>query len=469
MDRRSILAALGASLSATGCLRLTGNSTSTQTATRSATSTESATPLPTETRTRTPEPTESPTDSPTDSQTPTESPPTTTTPDQTEIPDRNGWPQYQYGPHRNGFNPNTTGPASRITESWRITFEGYPKSNIRYSEFPKGQPVLYDGTIYLSSNNKSIFAIDAATGEQQWEFTPSNDRSGSSGVKSTPVVYKNRVIAESKGGWLYGIDRQTGEFKWVYRQSASWKPVTPLAINGFVYTAGPGNTIAKLRATDGAVAWVSSTDQTRYAVNLCYSDGTIYATELQSDDREAVHALDATTGKSVWRTKGVGGVGGCSTANGLVFATKGSASDSNDIPVIAALDQQSGKRVWQQELTSPVRGFQTPSIGHGRVYVPLSEGKVQVFDVQTGKTIWEYRTQHKIWSDIRLGKENLYISIFIGDPDKTAIICLTQDGGLRLWQHEFTGRRAYAPIIHDKKLYVTTKDSHLIAFKENKI
>ena len=57
------------------------------------------------------------------------------------------------------------------------------------------------------------YALDAATGAEQWRFQ------GDSAMESTPTVADGAVYITSDNGTFYAIDAETGELRWQFEQA----------------------------------------------------------------------------------------------------------------------------------------------------------------------------------------------------------------------------------------------------------
>jgi quinohemoprotein ethanol dehydrogenase len=80
-------------------------------------------------------------------------------------------------------------------------------------------PVVIDGVMYTSGNLGRVYALDAATGEELWTFTPPVDMQynryaccdqANRGVE----VADGKVFVGALDGWLYALDQKTGEVVW---------------------------------------------------------------------------------------------------------------------------------------------------------------------------------------------------------------------------------------------------------------
>jgi outer membrane protein assembly factor BamB len=59
-----------------------------------------------------------------------------------------------------------------------------------------------DGTVYIGSHDKSLYAVDAATGSQQWQFDTSR------WVYSSPAVVDGTVYVGDDNGSLYAVEEK---------------------------------------------------------------------------------------------------------------------------------------------------------------------------------------------------------------------------------------------------------------------
>jgi len=108
------------------------------------------------------------------------------------------------------------------------------------------------------------------------------------------------------------------------------------------------------------------------------------------DGRSLLTALDAATGREIWRkdidtkrgpgTDGFGG--GVSYGDGLVYVTSG-------FRFIAAYDAKTGKQVWRVLTPTPVHGAAT--FAAGKLYVVDVSDQLQALDAKTGQSLWTYQ------------------------------------------------------------------------------
>ncbi|MCA9530302.1 MAG: PQQ-like beta-propeller repeat protein [Myxococcales bacterium] len=109
-----------------------------------------------------------------------------------------------------------------------------------------------------------------------------------------------------------------------------------------------------------------------------------------ADASGAVHALDAQTGKRLWRVDGVGGVGNAPvlTADAVYIVTE------NDR--VVALSRKDGSALWTYR-REPHAGFSVAghaglTLSEGRLLTGFTDGVVAALDASDGSVLWETDT-----------------------------------------------------------------------------
>jgi quinohemoprotein ethanol dehydrogenase len=139
----------------------------------------------------------------------------------------------------------------------------------------EGQAIEYEGTIYSSDGADDVFAIDAGTGEILWTYEPH--------LPADPLGevvccgWDNRGVAIGEGmvfvsqlnGDQVALDQETGKVKWstpVVKPGQGFTITSaPLYYNGNLYVGGSGGEygirgrLTALDATTGKILWKSYT------------------------------------------------------------------------------------------------------------------------------------------------------------------------------------------------------------------
>jgi len=164
-----------------------------------------------------------------------------------------------------------------------------------------------------------------------------------------------------------------------------------------------------------------------------------------------VYAVDASTGKEIWRFKTSDGI--CEStpavADGVLYV---GSFDHN----LYALDAKTGKFKWSFRTGGMVDV--SPEVSDGIVYVGSRDGNVYALDCKTGKEVWRFRTGDEIASAPTV-YDNM---VFNGSFDKN-FYCLDKRTGKEIWRFRTGGE------IHNdrpflamgSRIYFTSFDSYL--------
>ncbi len=108
--------------------------------------------------------------------------------------------------HYTTLSQITPANVRQLREAWRYdtrdAFEG--------SEF-QANPVVVDGTMYLTTPRVVLVALDAATGRERWRFDPNNGAAPTSRLRHRGVVVTGDRVLFNYRNRLYAIDRMTGQ------------------------------------------------------------------------------------------------------------------------------------------------------------------------------------------------------------------------------------------------------------------
>ncbi len=134
-----------------------------------------------------------------------------------------------------------------------------------------GTPTLFDGNLFIGAADGTVYSLDAQTGCVHWTYT------AAAGVRVSPVLGNGLVYFGDLRGNVYALESATGRLRWKIRADEH-----PLA----VITGSPKLSSGRLYVP------VSGRDESIAATNPAYECCTF---------RGSVVALDAATGKQVWK------------------------------------------------------------------------------------------------------------------------------------------------------------------------
>lgn len=261
-----------------------------------------------------------------------------------------GWNGWGNGPANTRFQPAaaarlTPADVPRLKLKWAF---GFP-----HGETNNAQPTVVSGRVFAASDNGYLYALDAKSGCVYWSF-----QQGSI-VRNAPAVgaiggqggARYAVFFGDGHAYVYGLDAQTGRQLW------------------------------KVRVDEHAVARITG--------GVTYHDGRVYVPVSGSEEfnagqqdypcctsRGAVVALDANSGRPIWKAYNVG-------------EPKPWKKNPNGVQLYGP----SAGGMWDAPTVDPVRG--AVYVGTGDAVTPPESpltDAVMAMDVKTGRVLWSWRS-----------------------------------------------------------------------------
>ena len=282
----------------------------------------------------------------------------------------------------------------------------YPNSNgyLNALHIENGEPVWYfktGGKIYatpavkdsiaiIASTDGSIYSLEAKTGRLRWQH------STTSSIVASPVIDGSSVFCGSSQGVFWSFDLISGKLLWRNDSIRGFVETFPLVDNERIYFGDWSNHFYALNKKDGSKAWEWSPGGNRLlAPAACYpvkANGKIF---IVAPDRYTT-ALDAVTGRVVWRTN--------------LHRGRESMGISEDGSLLYIKDMQDSIHAFytrpdkMQPAWSLPCGFgyeisPTPIIEKDEIiFVPTQWGTLYAVDKASRKVIWKWKLSHAIIS-----------------------------------------------------------------------
>ncbi|WP_279575318.1 outer membrane protein assembly factor BamB family protein [Actinomadura barringtoniae] len=312
-------------------------------------------------------------------------------------------------------------------------------------------PTVYQGALYTTDRGGNLFSVNTSTGKVIWSKKV-GDYTGITGdaSRTSPLVFGDEIIIGTGGGAnLVGVDRFTGAFRWktALENDNIYARVTgsPIIDNGIVYigvssgeeTAPPDHkmvfrgTVQALDARTGKLLWKT------FMVPEGYTGGAVWSSTPVMDHRRGL--LYVSTGNNYTVPDGV-----CETPDETGCAPM---AEDNYIDAVVALNPRTGKVAWAQKTLS-ADVFPLP--GRGLDY-----------DFASGPNLYTTTIRGRHKDIIGVGQKSGYYYAF--DPDnkgkpmwQTLVGPGSKFGGIQ-WGSATDGRRIYTAINnYDHKSYEIT-------------
>jgi outer membrane protein assembly factor BamB len=282
-------------------------------------------------------------------------------------------------------------------EKWRFSTGGPVRSS----------PAVVAGTVYFGSYDSSFYALDAASGKLKWKFETAGEKQfeakGLHGYLpraqnmpdpwdfflSSPAVNDGLVYFGSGDGNLYALDSKTGHLKWKFVTQGVVHS-SPAVAGGVVYFGSWDSYLYALDAATGQVKWEFKTgeDWTNFNQVGIQSSPAVDGGVVYFGCRDAhLYALDAGTGKQKWNFDSHG-----SWINTSPAIYEGAAYVGTPIPgLFGAVDTKTGQVRFHLDARMMV--FSSAAVAGGMAYFGSFNGKLYAVDLKTGQFAWEFQTQ----------------------------------------------------------------------------
>ena len=229
-------------------------------------------------------------------------------------------------------------------------------------------PTVVEGVVYAGSDENSVYALDADTGNPLWSFEAESD------LSLPPLVSGGVVFAEDRTN-LYALDAATGTELW--RSEVIYSSVSGETAYLGTETADALE-VSAIGGRTGKQTWATRAPRSS-PIPLFFPLTAAGANVYISDDLQ-VHALDSTTGKLVWSLDAGEVVQAPPTAsNGAVFL--------RSYTTAYALDESTGEQLWSYEVDSA--GTDSPAVVMDGVWY-LNDPALRAFDAATGQLLWSF-------------------------------------------------------------------------------
>jgi quinohemoprotein ethanol dehydrogenase len=257
----------------------------------------------------------------------------------------------------------------------------------------EADPIVIDGIMYIPTGNDDIFALDATNGRKLWEWNGDIPQTND----LICCGWDNRGVAAGDGlvftglldGSFAGLDQKTGKLM--------WKTQLEDYHDGYSITGAPR-----------------------------YYDGMVFTGMSGGENgiRGRLYALDAKTGKELWRFYTIPAPG--------EFGSDTWPSPNDPDPGRAQAWTHGGATIWQSVAIDPSLGMLYFSTGNAG---PQSDGAIRpgdnlftasivALDYRTGQYKWHFQEEHhELWDDDAPSPVVLFDQMYNGEMRKGLYEC----------------------------------------------
>jgi outer membrane protein assembly factor BamB len=175
----------------------------------------------------------------------------------------------------------------------------------------RATPAVHDGTVVVGSWDGRVYALDLRTGGTRWVHHTIGDTLDSKAagfdrraLQSSPAIAGGMVFVGSRDGGLYGLDLATGERRWRVSHRGSWVVSSPAVQEGRVFVgSSDGHFMHAVEAATGKEIWRLPTAANVLASPLLAGGLLVVTTHRTDAPWGDLLAIDPATGLVRWRLR----------------------------------------------------------------------------------------------------------------------------------------------------------------------
>ncbi len=237
-----------------------------------------------------------------------------------------------------------------------------------------GAALVTPDFIYAPNADGTLYALDLE-GRPVWTFATQ------AALWAPPVTDGETLFVSSLDHHLYALDARTGQERWRAALDGAL-PASPTLVDGVLYVGELANEVTALNAADGSVRWTAPVAAWVWHSPVPLGDDALVVGDMEGH----VYALTRAEGRVRWQAQVDGAIIGAPlVADGTVFVTTRAG-------MLAALDAANGQVRWQKPLvedgTIEAGPVLTPE---GLLLVAPSDAKAPLLAVQPdGTVVWTF-------------------------------------------------------------------------------
>ena len=137
-------------------------------------------------------------------------------------------------------HPSPLAPVMELAQEIGAAAPGEKLWSFRTGADVRSSPTVVGGTVYIGSNDKNVYALDARTGQQMWNFTTGGQ------VSSSPTVVNGMMYVGSYDFNIYALDARTGLKLWNFT-TGNYVYSSPTVVNGTLYVGSEDGNVYALQ------------------------------------------------------------------------------------------------------------------------------------------------------------------------------------------------------------------------------
>ncbi|MBN1594419.1 PQQ-binding-like beta-propeller repeat protein [candidate division FCPU426 bacterium] len=342
------------------------------------------------------------------------------------------WPVFRGDPQLTG---NTK---SRFPDAVKLLWSFQTKDSI------KSSPVVAESTVFIGSNDASLYALDLATGAQRWTYQTNK------AVEAPPLYFNGAVFVPSTDGILYALRAKDGTLLWKHSTAGPLMGSANIVFiknEPFLITGSYDNSLYCLNLQTGSMVWNYPTENFINGAPSVYFDIIVFG---GCDSH--FHLVSAQSGKKLASLDIGSYVAGSAAIAGSL------AIIGNYAGVLTGIDLTKRKIRWTYDLDGSAI-FSSPAANTSTVVVGARDKKLHCFDPATGLKRWSFPTRGDVDSSPLIGHDRCLAASTDG-----WLYCINVSTGKEVWSYQVGAAMTSAPAFAQNIIILGADDGRVYAF-----
>jgi len=365
------------------------------------------------------------------------------------------WPMFRHDAARSGVTEDIVVPPLRL--AWSQALD----ATIHISS-----PVVADGVVYVGladeelGGRAGVCALDAVSGRIKWRHRAATS------VKNAVSIYSNRVYGATVDGNIFALNAATGKMDWSFSLGNGldrWMFSSLLVSDNTVY-GGAGAAFEALDAVTGREIWRAKCVKSDWISSISSPALDRHRIFIGFNWAGGMFALDRITGKQIWNNNKIGrnvyatpvlsdNMLYCGMLSGLLYvlnADDGAVLSNNKIGNMIA----------------------TPLVSGQNIVCGTEKGEIRMLDSRTGKELWRQATGPANLDFYPYGRDLAPVIsspalsgkvVYVGGADGK-LRALNLEDGRELWSYDLGVPITSSPAVSGNTLYISAYDGVVYAF-----
>ena len=322
-------------------------------------------------------------------------------------------------------------------------------------------PVLADGTVYLSSRDGHVLAVEPDVralrgqfpGSAEWLFPDREARPGEpkrvGAIYSQPLVSGGRLYFGTWDHEVFALNATGGALIWGPFETESAVVGGPALVDDTLCVGDASGRLYFLNAATGQEKRPPFKADGRIWGNLTAADGIVYFGTLSHN----FYAVNVNTGAPVWPKPFETG--------GAIAGTPTVAGDAVYIGSfdrkLYAVDRATGNAKWPRPFKAGNWFWTRPVVEGDTVYAGSLDGRLYALNASDGAKRWEFKADGPILAAPLVAADRILVG-----TRKGIVYALNRDGGV-LWQRDVNSTVLPDMVASADTLYLASRNRELHA------